>query len=140
MSRPGHVPEIGHRQGEASARNFLGHAFRAVGRPAIAVGHYQAALVMYRDIGERAYEIEVINGLAAAQADMGDLDAARDTYTTALNAAEQTGDRHEQAAAHRGLAALYAAGGDTRLAERHRRAAHVIHADLGLPAADTPAS
>ncbi|MFN8529021.1 MAG: tetratricopeptide repeat protein [Anaerolineae bacterium] len=97
----------------ASARGALGLALRASGRSAEAIPHLEAVLQSTMD-EQRAVsrdQIDVLRGLAAAQADVGTLDAAVETYQRAISAAEKLDDPLEIAQCRRDLGLIYQRAG-----------------------------
>jgi hypothetical protein len=72
----------------------------------------QAALELYREIGNRSGEAVPLNSLGEILLATGQPGNARAQHTTALGLAEQISGKLQQARAHNGLGHAYQATGD----------------------------
>jgi tetratricopeptide (TPR) repeat protein len=98
--------QLADRTGEARALANLGGVACLQGRYEQAAGHFERALVLFREIGE---------------------------HQAALALASRIGERYEQARAHDGLARSYRATGDHGRARHHWGDALALLTALGAP-------
>ena len=91
---------------------------------------------MYRGIGDRAGEAEVLNDVGETHHATGHHDQAQAHHAAALSLATQIGAHYEQARAHNGLGHAYRADNELDQAHDHWRRALRLYTDLGVPEAD----
>ncbi|MFC6909713.1 tetratricopeptide repeat protein [Novosphingobium lubricantis] len=77
-------PDPKQRLGEANTLQSLGDLERRVGAPDVARGHYDAALVLYREIKDRLGEANTLQSLGDLEQRLGVPDIARGHYDAAL--------------------------------------------------------
>jgi tetratricopeptide (TPR) repeat protein len=85
------------RAGEARARGNLGLVEARLSRYQSATGHFEQALTLWRQPGNRDGEARALNGLGGVEARLGRHQAAADHYEQALAIARETGDRTGEA-------------------------------------------
>jgi tetratricopeptide (TPR) repeat protein len=95
------------------------------------------ALTICRDIGYRAIEAPILNGLGETCHATRQLAQAHTQHTAALTLATEIGDRYEQAHAHHGLARTHHTTGDHDQAHHHWQRALTLYIDLGVPTPTT---
>jgi len=81
-----------------------------------AIGYYQQALPLQRQVGDRGGEATTLNNLGRVYAALGDKRKALDFYELALPLQRQVGDRGGEATTLNNLGRVYAALGDKRKA------------------------
>lgn len=108
---------------EADALKNLGKISRALGRRAEAVDRLNKALELYRTMGDRRQELEVLLELAWVALDRKDIAAARQNYRNALQMADEMQFPQGISSARHGLAQVETAAGDKPAATEHLRAA-----------------
>jgi tetratricopeptide (TPR) repeat protein len=101
-----------------------------------AAGQFRQALALFREIGDRADEAEILNGLGEIFLATGHPAQARAHHAYALSLARQVGDQVQQARACDGLGRACHAGGDPARARRHWQEALALYTSLGTPEAD----
>jgi hypothetical protein len=89
--------------------------------------------VICREIGYRAIEAQVLNGLGEAYHATREFALAHTQHTAALTLATEIGDRYEQAHAHHGLARTHHTTGDPDQARHHWQQGLTLYTDLGIP-------
>ena len=124
-----------HHGGAATALTNLGDVYVALARYERAAEHHREAVTLFGALGERYGEVCALNGLGEALTGLGRYADAAARHAGALTIATEIADREEQARAHAGLAEAYRSG-DAPGAERHRREAAALRAELGLAPAD----
>ncbi len=70
--------------GEAKRLAYLGHDYRANGEPGKALKYYQAALDIYRELGDRPGECEILGNIGLAYTAKGDVEKALEYGKAAL--------------------------------------------------------
>jgi DNA-binding SARP family transcriptional activator len=75
----------------------LGRAYRSLGRAPEAAEHYEAALTIARQMGDRAGEGAALGNLGRAYRDLGKMDGAIACNEEALGIARELGDRRREA-------------------------------------------
>ena len=90
----------------AIALNNLGDAHVMAGRFAEAVGYYEEALTLFRNLGERYGETCALNGLGEALGGYGSRDEAVARHVEALALATEIDNHEEQTRARDALARL----------------------------------
>ncbi|MBK8074412.1 MAG: tetratricopeptide repeat protein [Kineosporiaceae bacterium] len=115
----------------AANHTHLGLCYAALGQVATAIGHYQQALAIFREIGDRLGEAAALNNLGLCFADLGQVAAAIDHYQQALTIHREIGDRLGEAADLGNLGSCYAALGQVAAAIDHHQQALTIHREIG---------
>ncbi|MGH3911746.1 MAG: hypothetical protein ACRDRM_13055 [Pseudonocardiaceae bacterium] len=98
--------------------------------------HQQEALALVRGNGDRASEVQILNGLGEAHRDNGRLQEAHTQHTAALTLATEIGNRYEHARAHHGLGHTHHTTGVHDQARHHWHQALTLFTDLDVPDAD----
>ena len=96
-----------------------------------AIEHYEQALDIAREIGDRRGEGAHLGNLGLAYADLGDARKAIEYYEQALAIARKIGDRRGEGADLGNLGLAYAALGDARKAIEHYEQALAIAREIG---------
>ena len=96
-----------------------------------AIDHYQQALAISRDIGDRQGEVTSLGGLASCYSAQNDYPRAIDHYQQALAISRDIGDREGEAYGLGGLAGCYYAQNDYPSAIDHYQQALAISRDIG---------
>ena len=117
---------------EAATLSDRGVIHRLLGRHRESIEDLDRALAVAREIGDRGLESQALNGLGETLHALRRDEEAGDRHAAALALADEIGDRNEQARAHDGLANALL---DPAAADRHRRRAAAVYADLGVPEA-----
>jgi len=108
---------------QVDAHKNLGRIYRAQRKPALALEHLNRALELYRKLGDRRGEIEVLLELARVDVARHDPAMARGHFSTALQLSEDAQDQQGVWSAHYGLAQLASAESQPREAAEHLRSA-----------------
>lgn len=98
-----------------------GEELEAMGHLAEAEIALRRALGIFREIGSRQYESQILDRLAKVVTSLGRRQEGIALAERALNAARETGTAHETLDAHKLLARLYEDGGDTGRALYHHK-------------------
>ena len=101
-----------------------------LGQAGRAVEHYQQALAIARETGDRDSEGSWLGGLGACFADLGQAGRAVEHYEQALAIARKTGDRRSEASWLAAIGNSYADLGQIKRAIEHYEEAAEIGADI----------
>jgi tetratricopeptide (TPR) repeat protein len=115
-------------------RSNLGHlgiAYAAMGQMERAIDHYQAALIISQELGDRRNESAALVNLGIAYATLGQVEDAIDHYQRALAIAQEINDRQAECAMLGNLGAAYADLGQTQRAIDHYQRAITIAREIG---------
>lgn len=99
------------------------------------IDRHEAALLIYREVGNQRVEGEVLSRLGLAFAALGATSRALETYGERLELAQAAGDRKSEAATLDNLSLAYAELGESVRAQECHEAAQAIFRDLGDPRA-----
>jgi tetratricopeptide (TPR) repeat protein len=91
------------RNSEALVTNRHGDVLHDRGDFAGAIDSHRRALEVFRDLGVRGGECEVLNGLGRSYLATGSLDRAREAFEEALVIADELGSAHQRARALAGV-------------------------------------
>jgi len=119
--------------GVAQVHYGLGSVARHRGDPQAAIGHYQAALALYREIDARPEIARCLAGIASVALAQGNLELSRDSLTDSLRLSLATGQRLPVARGLEAFAALDGRAGDPVRAARLAGAALELRAAAGHP-------
>ncbi|MEE8524342.1 MAG: tetratricopeptide repeat protein, partial [Thermoanaerobaculia bacterium] len=122
---------LGDRRGEGNALGNLGIAYYSLGEVEKAIGYYEQALVIVREIGDRRGEGKDLGNLGLAYAALGEVEKAIGYYEQALVIAREIGDRHGEGADLGNLGIAYAALGEVEKAIGYYEQALVIVREIG---------
>jgi tetratricopeptide (TPR) repeat protein len=126
---------VGGRADEAEVLAYRGDLELSAGRHGEALGCYEQAWAIARDIGFRGLQAHARNGAGAVLRAVGDLEPAMRMHDDALAIAVAVGDRLQEARALDGLAQVRLDAGDPAQARRLWRRALLIYGELGVPEA-----
>jgi predicted ATPase/class 3 adenylate cyclase/Tfp pilus assembly protein PilF len=90
----------------ARAEEVAGHSLDKAGDPELAAQHFEAALALARECGQKGAEARACNGLGNADLNRGRFDEARAQYERSLAIAREIADRSIECAALNGLGNL----------------------------------
>jgi len=93
--------------------------------------HYERALAIYRDLGDRPNEASMLRGLGSSAIDRGELELAVDLLEEGLRLARVSETAWEVAATTNLLGVIARAHGDLAAAQRRHQEAAEIWSDLG---------
>ena len=119
--------------GVAQVHYGLGGVARHRGDPQSAIGHYQEALGLYREIDARPEIARCLAGIASVALAQGDLELSRASLTDSLRLSLATGQRLPVARGLEAFAALEGRAGDPVRAARLAGAALELRAAAGHP-------
>ena len=109
----------------------LGESYRMTGATKAAVEHYQQALAIFRETGNRDGEAASLVGLAGSYATLGQTTAAIEHHQQALAIYRETGNRDGEASSLSGLGGSYATLGQTTAAIEHHQQALATFRETG---------
>jgi tetratricopeptide (TPR) repeat protein len=109
----------------------LGNAYYRLGEVRKAIGYYEQALTILREIGDRQGEGAVLGNLGNAYADLGEVRKAIGYYEQRLTIAREIGDRQGEGAALGNLGLAYADLGEVRKAIGYYEQALAIDREIG---------
>ncbi|WP_231954766.1 tetratricopeptide repeat protein [Actinoplanes derwentensis] len=89
-----------------------GWAYRATGRPGLALDDYEQALTLYRQAGDRGDEAATLTNIGGLYVGLGDYRQALTYYEQALPVRREVGDRVGEAATRYNMAMRYRDSGD----------------------------
>jgi predicted ATPase/Tfp pilus assembly protein PilF len=115
----------------ARALMILGHAEKDSDRLQEALTHFQAALVIHRELGDRRNEGIAIANLGTLHRLQGRMDEARDHYEAALAIHREVGDRGSEGTLLGNLGGLDQEQARVEEARRHYEASLAIHREVG---------
>ena len=119
------------RRGEGSHLVNLGNAYLELGDTRAAVGYYEQALAIAREIGDRRGEGGDLGNLGLAYETLGDTHSAIGCYEQALAIAREIGDRRGEGRHLGNLGIAYKALGDTHSAIGFYEQALAIAREIG---------
>ena len=119
------------RAGEGKALGNLGVAYKNLGETRKAIGFYEQALVIDREIGDRRGEGTDLGNLGNAYAALGETRKAIGFYEQQLVIAREIGDRRGEGNALGNLGVAYKNLGETRKAIGFYEQALVIDREIG---------
>ena len=119
------------RYDEAEFLNRLGLAYADLGEPRKAIEHYEQALMISREIGDRRGEGNNLGSLGLAYSDLGEMRLAIEYYEQALMISRKIGDRRGEGADLGNLGNAYAALGETSKAIENHEQALMISRKIG---------
>ena len=123
-------PLLGSRTTHGAVLGNLGIAYSALGQVEKAIGYYEDALVIARDIGDRRGEGADLGNLGRAYSALGQVEKAIEYYEDALVIAREIGDRHGEGAALGSLGNAYIVGQVEKAIEYYEDAL-VISREIG---------
>jgi tetratricopeptide (TPR) repeat protein len=115
---PGNTPVFSAatlRQSEAKRLVLQGIQQQRTSQYATALQSFQAAIAIYREVGDRAGEGSVLNNIGAVYADQGRYTEALSSYQQALTIAREIGDRTREGTRLNNIGTIY--GNQGRYAE-----------------------
>jgi tetratricopeptide (TPR) repeat protein len=104
------------QRNRASSYNAMGLSYLDLGNARVALGYYEKALGIVREIGDRQGKSVALGNLGLAYADLGDARRAIGYYEESLKIAREIGDRGGEGNALGNLGAAYYSLGDARRA------------------------
>ncbi len=119
------------RYDEAEFLNRLGLAYADLGEPRKAIEHYEQALMISREIGDRRGEGNNLGSLGLAYSDLGEMRLAIEYYEQALMISRKIGDRRGEGADLGNLGNAYRNLGETDNAIEYYQQALVIAKEIG---------
>ena len=119
------------RYDEAEFLNRLGLAYADLGDPRKAIEHYEQALMISREIGDRRGEGNNLGSLGLAYSDLGEMRLAIEYYEQALMISRKIGDRRGEGADLGNLGNAYRNLGETDNAIEYYQQALVIAKEIG---------
>ncbi len=119
------------RYDEAEFLNRLGLAYSNLGEPRKAIEHYEQALKISREIGDRRGEGNNLGSLGLAYSDLGEMRLAIEHYEQALKISWEIGDRRNEGNWLGNLGNAYAALGETSKAIENHEQALMISREIG---------
>ena len=117
--------------GRCAGHVGIAHCDSAQGRVDAARDGYAAALAIYREIGAREGEANVLNGIADCDRSQGRVDAARDGYAAALAICREIGARDGEASVLSGIADCDRSQGRVDAARDGYATALAIYREIG---------
>lgn len=121
---------------EARARHRIGLIHSEKGQYLEASEELDRALALARENESAGLEAECFIALGINSRSLGDTELAVTQFTTAMEVVESTGNRRMQPIAHQEIATAFDILGERSKADRHRRRALRLYAELGIP--DSP--
>jgi predicted ATPase/tetratricopeptide (TPR) repeat protein len=109
----------------------LGQVERGAGQIQEARTHYEAALAINRELGNRESEGAILGSLGNLYAGQGQGEVARSHYEAALAIHRKVGNRHQEGMTLAHLGTLHNLMGQAEEAQSHHEAALVIHREMG---------
>ena len=131
-----------HRRDEGAFLGNLGGAYHRLGQVQAdknhpsAIGYYEQALAIAREIGDRRGEGNRLGSLGLAYADLGQVEEAIEYYEQALAIAREIGNRLSEGIHLHNLGDLYKDQGDTSRARQYLREALAIFEEVKSPYAE----
>jgi tetratricopeptide (TPR) repeat protein len=126
--------DLGDRSSEAIVLIYQGHLLRTLGLHEESLRRHRQALSLQRDLGgDRLYEAQALDGIAATLLAMGHLDQARTHYELTMALAEAAGHHYEHARALEGLGHVHLRANQPVQAAESWHEANTIYAALSLP-------
>ena len=117
--------------GQMATANALGTSYAALGQTGRAIEHYQQALAIARETGDRSIESTELGNLGNSYSTLGQTGRAVEYYEQALAIARETGDRGIEGSALGSLGNDYADLGQTERAIEHYQQALAIARETG---------
>jgi tetratricopeptide (TPR) repeat protein len=117
--------------GQMATANALGTSYAALGQTGRAIEHYQQALAIARETGDRSIESTELGNLGNSYSTLGQTGRAVEYYQQALAIARETGDRGIEGSALGSLGNDYADLGQTDRAIEHYQQALAIARETG---------
>ena len=118
-------------QARAVAVGNLGNIYFQRGEPAKAEAHYDQALSIHRNIGNRLGEAAALGNLGLVYLLRGEFGRAEESHKQALEIAREIGNRLGEAAALGNLGLVYRRRGELDRAKEHFRQAQAIYQQIG---------
>ena len=118
-------------EARAAALGDLGIVFMKQGDLKRAEEHYQAALAIHREIGNRLGEAAGLGNLGLVYEQQGDLDRAEEHHQASLTVDREIGNRLGEAYSLGNLGIVFTQQGDLDRAEEYHQAALAIHREIG---------
>jgi tetratricopeptide (TPR) repeat protein len=117
--------------GQMATANALGTSYAALGQTGRAIEHYQQALAIARETGNRSIESTALGNLGNSYSTLGQTGRAVEHYQQTLAIARETGDRGIEGGALGSLGNDYADLGQTGRAIEHYQQALAIAIETG---------
>ena len=114
-----------------AALNCWGWHLRRLGRMGLGRGLAEAALAIFRELGDRRGEGTALGNLAILHDQTGSPERARDLYEAALSIHREAGDRQREGVALGNLASLHGDTGSPERARELNETALAIHRHVG---------
>ncbi len=114
-----------------AALGNLGTAYADLGQVEQAIDHYQQALIIFREIGDRSGEGTALGHLGTAYRNLGQVEQALAHYQQGLVIFREIGDRRNEGSALGDLGTAYADLGQVEQALDHYQQALVISREIG---------
>ena len=119
------------RSATARVGRAVGHALQLVGRMDVAREHYDDALAVAREVGDRRFEGIVLGYLGKLHREQGRMDVAREHFDDALAAAREVGDRRFEGIVLGYLGILHREQGRMDVAREHYDDALAVAREIG---------
>jgi tetratricopeptide (TPR) repeat protein len=116
---------------QMATANALGTSYATLGQTGRAIEHYQQALAIAREAGDRGIESSALGSLGNSYADLGQTGRAVEHYQQALAIAREIGDRGSEGLWLGGLGSCHADLGQTGQAIDYYQQAAGIGDDIG---------
>jgi tetratricopeptide (TPR) repeat protein len=116
---------------KANVLGMLGHVEYHSGRMSEAHAHFEGALDIYHELGNRRSEGIIFDNLGLIHAQHGRMEEARGHYETALGIHRELGNRRSEGIVHDHLGTLHKNQGRMEEAWAHYEAALEIHREVG---------
>jgi len=117
----------------ATLLNNLGRVYDDLGDKAKALEHYNQALPLSRQVGDKSGEATTLNNLGLVYDALGDKQQALDFYQQALPLRRQVGDRSGESITRYNMAMVYRTLGDLARAEAHLAITVALDEAIGHP-------
>ena len=118
---------MGDRSGEATTLSNIGAVYDALGEKGKALGYYEEALPLRRQVGDRSGEATTLNNIGAVYSALGEKGKALGYYEEALPLSRQVGDRFGESVTRFNMAMVFVHLG--RLAEAEQQLQIVVQID-----------
>ena len=116
---------------EATLFYYLGQAQDVLGKKSEALDHYQQALTIYREVGDRISEGSTLNNLGLVYDSLGKKSEALDYYQQALVIGREVGDSRGEGVTLNNLGSVYNSLGKQSEAQDYYQQALVIGREVG---------